>query len=85
MPKKSTFPSGIKALADYVHSKGLKLGIYSDAGYTIIVSSVLRNEYTLDSNDCLVLHRYLTCSKTMPGSLGHEEQDAKTFAEWVLR
>jgi alpha-galactosidase len=26
------FPSGIKALADYVHSKGLKLGIYSDAG-----------------------------------------------------
>lgn len=37
VPKKSTFPSGIKALADYVHSKGLKLGIYSDAGYTIIV------------------------------------------------
>ncbi len=27
-----TFPSGIKALADYVHSKGLKFGIYSDAG-----------------------------------------------------
>lgn len=25
------FPSGIKALADYVHSLGLKLGIYSDA------------------------------------------------------
>ncbi|RYR58027.1 hypothetical protein Ahy_A05g023683 isoform A [Arachis hypogaea] len=55
--KASTFPSGIKALADYVHSKGLKLGIYSDAG----------NQ---------------TCSKTMPGSLGHEEQDAKTFASW---
>ncbi|XP_050255898.1 alpha-galactosidase-like isoform X1 [Quercus robur] len=32
VPKASTFPSGIKALADYVHSKGLKLGIYSDAG-----------------------------------------------------
>jgi alpha-galactosidase len=27
-----TFSSGIKALADYVHSKGLKFGIYSDAG-----------------------------------------------------
>ncbi|PIB36230.1 alpha-galactosidase [Reichenbachiella sp. 5M10] len=27
------FPSGIKALADYVHSKGLKFGIYSDAGW----------------------------------------------------
>ncbi|XP_030553302.1 alpha-galactosidase-like isoform X2 [Rhodamnia argentea] len=55
--KASAFPSGIKALADYVHSKGLKLGIYSDAGSQ-------------------------TCSRTMPGSLGHEEQDAKTFASW---
>jgi alpha-galactosidase len=27
------FPSGVKALADYVHSKGLKLGLYSDAGW----------------------------------------------------
>ena len=26
------FPSGIKALADYVHGQGLKFGIYSDAG-----------------------------------------------------
>ncbi|KAJ4734281.1 Alpha-galactosidase [Rhynchospora pubera] len=32
VPKQSTFPSGMKALADYVHAKGLKLGIYSDAG-----------------------------------------------------
>ncbi|KAL1541904.1 Alpha-galactosidase 2, variant 2 [Salvia divinorum] len=55
--KASKFPSGIKALADYVHGKGLKLGIYSDAG----------NQ---------------TCSKQMPGSLGYEVQDAKTFASW---
>ncbi|KAJ1383006.1 Glycosyl hydrolase, all-beta [Sesbania bispinosa] len=59
VPKASTFPSGIKALSDYVHSKGLKLGIYSDAG----------NQ---------------TCSKRMPGSLGHEVQDAKTFASWGI-
>ena len=26
------FPSGIKAPADYVHSKGLKLGLFTDAG-----------------------------------------------------
>ncbi len=26
------FPSGMKALADYVHAKGLKFGVYSDAG-----------------------------------------------------
>lgn len=31
-PDPKTFPSGIKALADYVHEKYLKLGIYSDAG-----------------------------------------------------
>ncbi|ONK73723.1 uncharacterized protein A4U43_C04F34590 [Asparagus officinalis] len=57
--KASTFPSGIKALADYVHDKGLKLGIYSDAGTQ-------------------------TCSRKMPGSLGHEDQDAKTFASWEV-
>ncbi|PVY43766.1 glycoside hydrolase family 27 protein [Pontibacter virosus] len=40
IPDPAKFPSGIKALADYVHSKGMKLGIYSDAapltcaGYT---------------------------------------------------
>ena len=27
------FPSGIKALADYIHALGLKFGIYSDAGW----------------------------------------------------
>jgi alpha-galactosidase len=27
------FPSGIKALSDYIHSLGLKFGIYSDAGW----------------------------------------------------
>ncbi|KAL9324293.1 hypothetical protein ACSQ67_009150 [Phaseolus vulgaris] len=30
------------------------------------------------------LCRTQTCSKTMPGSLGHEEQDAKTFASWGI-
>jgi alpha-galactosidase len=31
-PDAKRFPSGMKALADYVHSKGLKFGVYSDAG-----------------------------------------------------
>ncbi|KAI4991161.1 hypothetical protein ZWY2020_039532 [Hordeum vulgare] len=55
----STFPSGMRALADYMHKKGLKLGVYGDAG--------LR-----------------TCSKLMPGSLGYEDQDARTFAAWGI-
>jgi alpha-N-acetylgalactosaminidase len=32
-PDPKRFPSGIKALADYVHSKGLKFGIYEDYGF----------------------------------------------------
>lgn len=32
MANSAAFPSGIRALADYVHGKGLKLGIYGDAG-----------------------------------------------------
>ncbi|MDR1974924.1 MAG: glycoside hydrolase family 27 protein [Bacteroidales bacterium] len=32
VPHPDKFPNGIKAVADYVHSKGLKLGLYNCAG-----------------------------------------------------
>ena len=32
VPNPERFPSGIKALADYIHSKGLRFGLYSSAG-----------------------------------------------------
>lgn len=32
------FPNGMKALSDYIHSKGLKAGIYSDAGINTCAS-----------------------------------------------
>ncbi len=32
VPDGTKFPNGMKALADYVHGKGLKLGLYSDRG-----------------------------------------------------
>jgi len=51
------FPD-MKALADYVHSKGLKLGIYSSPGPR-------------------------TCAG-FEGSYGHEEQDARTWAQWGI-
>ena len=51
------FPD-MKALADFVHSKGLKLGIYSSPGAK-------------------------TCAK-YEGSLGHETQDAQTYASWGI-
>ena len=31
-PDPKRFPNGMKVVADYIHSKGLKLGLYSDAG-----------------------------------------------------
>lgn len=51
------FPD-MKALVDYVHSKGMKFGIYSSPGPR-------------------------TCAE-YPGSYGHEEQDAKTYAAWGI-
>jgi alpha-galactosidase len=51
------FPD-MKALSDYVHSKGLKLGIYSSPGDQ-------------------------TCAH-FEGSLGHEYQDAQTYADWGI-
>lgn len=57
MADPTRFPSGMKSLADYVHSRGLKFGIYTDAG-------------TED------------CDGGGPGSEGHEELDARTFADW---
>jgi alpha-galactosidase len=56
VPDPVKFPDGIKGTADYVHSLGLKLGIYEDAGTA-------------------------TCAG-YPGSLGHEQIDAQTFADW---
>ena len=35
---KKRFPHGMKTLADYIHSKGLKAGIYSDAGINTCAS-----------------------------------------------
>ncbi|MFZ5941635.1 MAG: glycoside hydrolase family 27 protein [Bacteroidota bacterium] len=32
-PDPDRFPSGMKALSDYIHARGLKFGIYSDAGW----------------------------------------------------
>jgi alpha-galactosidase len=32
VPDPAKFPNGIKGTADYVHAKGLKLGVYEDAG-----------------------------------------------------
>lgn len=61
-PNPERFPSGIKALADYIHQHGLKFGLYSSAG----------------TSTCEPLQE----NRGFPGGLGHEKQDAATFASW---
>ncbi|MEV1121959.1 glycoside hydrolase family 27 protein [Actinosynnema sp. NPDC049800] len=56
VPDPAKFPDGLKPVADYVHERGLKFGVYADAGSK-------------------------TCAG-YPGSLGHEQVDARSFAEW---
>uniref|UniRef100_A0A0K2U878 Alpha-galactosidase n=1 Tax=Lepeophtheirus salmonis TaxID=72036 RepID=A0A0K2U878_LEPSM len=52
-PDPERFPSGIKALADYVHNLGLKFGIYEDfgthtcAGYPGILNSLKKDAFTI--------------------------------------
>lgn len=48
------FPSGMKALADYIHAKGLKAGIYSDAGINTCASMWDRDSVGLGAG--LYLH-----------------------------
>lgn len=65
----ASFPSGMAALANYVHSLGLKIGLYSDAGnFTWCVCS------------CGICSP--ACSAGRPGSLGYEKTDAMTYASW---
>lgn len=38
IPHPKRFPNGMRAVADYIHAKGLKAGIYSDAGLNTCAS-----------------------------------------------
>jgi alpha-galactosidase len=62
------FPAGIPALADYVHGKGLKIGIY-ETPHTLTCVGVYGGGIT---------------PAMAVGSLGHEAQDARTFASWGI-
>lgn len=64
------FPHGIKELSDYVHSLGLKLGIYTGMHIQIFVC------HASDVS-------HWTCQR-YDGSAGHEMQDAKTYANWGI-
>ena len=63
----TNFPAGIPPVAAYVHSLGLKLGVYTDDG-TNTCSSCISEIYNPVGKD--------------PGSFGHEYVDAFTYAKF---
>ncbi|WBB64128.1 NEW3 domain-containing protein [Streptomyces sp. WMMC500] len=67
VPDPVRFPNGIGAVADYVHDRGLKFGIYHDRG-------------TRTCND-LGFDGTLGADWT-PGARTYEEIDARDFADW---
>ncbi|MFD5405126.1 ricin-type beta-trefoil lectin domain protein [Streptomyces griseorubiginosus] len=60
------WPDGMKAVADYIHSKGLKAGIYTDAG----------------KNGCGYYYPTTRPAAPDTGMEGHYQQDLETFQRW---
>ncbi|MFI8529183.1 ricin-type beta-trefoil lectin domain protein [Streptomyces aquilus] len=62
----SEWPGGMKAIADYIHSKGLKAGIYTDAG----------------KDGCGYYYPTGRPAAPGSGSEGHYDQDMLQFSQW---
>ncbi|WP_133915926.1 ricin-type beta-trefoil lectin domain protein [Streptomyces sp. NBC_00582] len=62
----SEWPGGMSAIADYIHSKGLKAGIYTDAG----------------KDGCGYYYPTGRPAAPGSGSEGHYEQDMLQFSKW---
>ncbi|MDX2543553.1 ricin-type beta-trefoil lectin domain protein [Streptomyces sp. WI04-05B] len=60
------WPSGMQAVADYIHSKGLKAGIYTDAG----------------KQGCGYYYPTTRPAAPNTGMEGHYQQDLETFQRW---
>lgn len=62
----SEWPGGMKAIADYIHGKGLKAGIYTDAG----------------KDGCGYYYPTGRPAAPGSGSEGHYDQDMLQFSQW---
>ncbi|MFF1292600.1 MULTISPECIES: ricin-type beta-trefoil lectin domain protein [unclassified Streptomyces] len=60
------WPGGMQAIADYIHSKGLKAGIYTDAG----------------KQGCGYYYPTTRPAAPNTGMEGHYQQDLETFQRW---
>lgn len=97
LPAENRFPSaaegkGFKALADYVHSKGLKFGIHIMRGIPKI--AVIRHTPILGTNGitadmianekdlCKWLHDNLTIDASKPGAQEYYNSIINMYADW---
>src|SRR5438552_11991834 len=93
VPDPAKFPSGVKALADYVHGKGLKFGFYVTPG--IPKNAVLRNTpiegtsfHAADIANTATLEKNYNCHNmyfiaySKPGAQAYVDSWARHFAPW---
>ncbi|MEX0982585.1 MAG: glycoside hydrolase family 27 protein [Bacteroidales bacterium] len=97
-PDTSKFPSakngaGFKPLADYIHSKGLKMGIHLMRGIPRLAVSeqlkIMGTQYTADeiaepNNLCTWSQSRMGINMTHPAGQAYYESLAELFAEWEI-
>jgi len=83
VPNPETFPNGIKPLADYLHSKGLKLGIYSDRGRLTCENKAGSYDHeTTDAQDFAAWGvDYVKYDNCNPAFLSNEIEDFRRMRE----
>lgn len=83
-PNPQTFPSGLRALADYIHSKQLKFGLFSSKIFTLLYSYTCICKIQAYIIFCYILGPESKTWNGRSGSYGHEEQDAHSYASWTV-
>ncbi len=83
MADPDSFPGGIKALADYVHAKGLKLGLYSDRGLRTCQNKAGSHDHeTTDAQDFAAWGvDYVKYDNCNPAFLSNQEADFRRMRE----
>ena len=87
----SAYGNGFKALADYIHSKGLKFGIHVMRGIPklavekntpILGTNYTANQIYSNKNLCTWLHDMYTVDASKPGAQEYYNSIFKLYASW---
>ena len=74
VPDPLKFPRGIKPLAHDIHALGLKIGIYRQVAFAVLIWHSNREYSDAGTKTCA----------GYPGSLGYEATDAATWKSWNI-